>query len=339
VAEVKEALQAQIAKQVESEQRWKGERDKTAAEVARLKATADDLTRLRSDAEGHSIELSQSFSDLEMRHSESISERDRAFAEVAELKATVEGLRQARPGAGPSEPTKRWLSPIAAGLVLLAAVVAGALVSLSPGRKADGEAGAKFAELTAAVTKSDKARQDAEAKVTELTVALTKSDKARQDAETKADQATAALGKSEKARQDAEARAADAEKARQAAASRADDADKARQAALARADDADRSRRAAEAKIAQARQPEVASTSDTAGFSLKYNMQAEFSNVSSQIEQQYRSASTLECEKICANSYNCGMFSYYKPTGACWLYTSVAPLRPNPDVDSGVRIK
>jgi TIR domain len=100
-AELKEVLQTQIAKQVESERRWKGERDITAAEVARLKATADDLARLRSDSEGHSIELSQRLSDLEMRHSESMSERDRALAEVEKLTATVEGLSRARPGAEP----------------------------------------------------------------------------------------------------------------------------------------------------------------------------------------------------------------------------------------------
>jgi hypothetical protein len=235
------ALQAQIAKQVETEQVLKSRCESALAEAAKFKTALHER-----DATLQEQTAKQADSEQGLK-----TERDRAFAEVAKLTATVEGLRRARPDARPGNPTKRWLSPIAVGIVLLAAI-AGAFVLFSPGRKADGEAGAKFAELTAIVTKSDKSRQDAEAKADQATEALTKSDKARQDAEAKATQTAAALAKSEQARQAAEAKAVDAEKARQAAASKADDADKARLGALARAEDADRARRAAEAKVAQA---------------------------------------------------------------------------------------
>jgi PAN domain len=281
------------------------------------------------------------------------TERDRAFAEVAKLTATVEGLSRARPDAGPGNPTKRWLSPIAVGIVLLAAVLVGTLVFLWPGRKSDAEAETKVAELTATVTKSDKARQDVEAKVDQATAALTKSDKARQDAEAKADQATAALTKSDKARQDAEAKAtqttaamakseqtrqaaeakaAEAEKARQAAAARADDAEKARLAADAKAADADKARLAAEAKLALAIGP-----SPSSQFSQRSNMEVRGAGPSA----RGNVASVSDCELTCSQSNTCKAYTYSKRGRWCFMYSvdkfSDADLSPNQDYDSGTR--
>jgi TPR repeat protein len=181
---------------------------------------------------------------------------------MAELKATVEGLNRTRSDAAThlaGEPAKRLLTPIAVGLVLMAAAVGGALVALSPHRKVDGDV-----ELKAALTKSDKARQEAETRIAELTSALSKSEKAREDAETKADQSIASLGKSEQARQLADAKAADAEKARQAVMVKADDADKARQAAEAKAADSERARKTADAKAADSEKAQQAAEAKVA---------------------------------------------------------------------------
>ena len=299
----------------------KGERDRALTEVARTEAAAaeerDKALKRRSP--------NKTDSEQGLK-----TERDRAFAEVAKLTATVEGLSRARPDAGPGEQTKRWLGPIAVGIVLLAAV-AGAFVSLSPGRKADGEAGAKFAELTATVTKSDKARQDAEAKADQATAALTKSDKARQDAEAKADQATAALTKSDKARQDAEA------KATQTAAALAK-SEQARQAAEAKADAADKARQAAEAKAATSvpSPPTVTSgASQNSQFSRRSN--AEARGIPGYSSSYGSIASVENCEQPCARSNTCKAFTYGKQNRTCYLYTSSVDLVPNEDFDSGMR--
>ena len=195
------------------------------------------------------------------------TERDRAVAEVGELKTTIEGLTRSRPDPeahSTSQLVKRWLSPVAVGALLLAAVLGGTLVSVwrspdSGGERWADQATAALAASDAArqtaeaqAADADKAREKAEAKSASASAALTKSEQARQAAEAKVDEVVTALAKSEQARQAAETKAADAEKARQAAAARADDVDKARQAASARAEDADRTRRAAEAKAADA---------------------------------------------------------------------------------------
>src|SRR5262249_33055862 len=174
-------------------------------------------------------------------------ERDHALAEAARLKPIVEGLSHARPDPGTrftEEPTKRWLTPLMIGIVLLAATGGGTLVSLWPSRKPDDTAAAKVAELTAALTKSDKARQDAEAKTNQTLAALSNSEQARQAAEAKAVEA-------EKARQAAMVKADETDRARQIAEANAADSERARKTAEAKAADSEKARQAAEAKSAQ----------------------------------------------------------------------------------------
>jgi hypothetical protein len=209
---------------------------------------------------------------------------------------------------------KRWLVPIAVGIVLLVAI-AGAFVSFSPGGKAQVEAEAEIAELTATVNKFDKARQDAEAKAGQAAAAATKSDKARQDAEAKAIQAAAALTKSEQARQAAEAKAADAEKARQTAAARADDAERARQTA--------------EANAAQVEE-NVPRT--IRGFTLNRNMAANDAESS----VGWAAGSFDLCQQMCERANTCNVFSYNRVTGFCYKYTAGNLVRSQ-NFDSGVR--
>ena len=112
-------LRAQISKEAKIQQNLKGERDGALTEVGELRATAEERDKALQAQTAKQADTEQGLK----------TERDRAFAEVAKLTATVEGLRRARPDAGPGEQTKRWLGPIAVGIVLLAAV-AGAFVSL-----------------------------------------------------------------------------------------------------------------------------------------------------------------------------------------------------------------
>ena len=314
---------------MQTEQVLKSQRESALAELVELKATVSELTRARSDDQTRLVELSKRLSEAELQHSEDIrerdgalaEERDRAFAEVAKLTSTVEGLSRARPDAGPGEQTKRWLGPIAVGIVLLAAI-AGAFVS-SPGRKSDSEVEAKFAGLTATVTKSDKARQDAEAKATQTAAALAKSEQARQAAEAKAADA-------EKARQAAAARADDADKARQTAEAKAADADKARQAALAKANDADKARLAAEAKAAGTVTSGPASPSSQ--FTRRSNMEAKGDTA----PLAWALIASIDvCEKYCTLTAGCNAFTYNKKSTLCFTYKNV-DLVPNENYDSGV---
>jgi TIR domain len=221
VEERDKELQAQIAKQVEIEQVSKRQCENALAEAGNLKTALQERDAASKEQAAEQADTEQGLK----------TERDRALAEVVELKTTIEGLTQARSGVGPrsaGEPTKRWLTPIAVGIALLAAALGGILY-LS--RKADSPAEANAAQAAAPLAKSEKLREAAEAKV---------------------DQTVAALAKSEQARQAAEARAADAEKARQAAVAKADDADRAREAALAKAVDSEKARQAAVAQRADA---------------------------------------------------------------------------------------
>jgi chromosome segregation ATPase len=208
------ALQAQIAKQVETEQVLKSQHESALTEMTKLETMLQERDARLKEQTAKQADTEQG---LQM-------ERDRALAEAAELKTTIEGLTQGRSDAGArsaEEPTKRWLTPIAAGIMLFAVALGGTLVYLQASRTADSSA-----EANAAKTKSEKLREAAEAKVDQTTAALIKSEQAREAAEAKVDQTAAALAKSEQARQAAEAHAADAEQARRVAETRAYDAER-----------------------------------------------------------------------------------------------------------------
>jgi hypothetical protein len=285
------SLRAQISKEAKVQQSLKGERDRALTEVGELRAVVEERDQALQAQIAKQVETEQGLK----------TERDRALADVVKLKATVEALSRARPNAGLGERTKRWLGPIGVGIVLLAAV-AGAFVLFSPGRKAQGEAEAEIAELTATVNKFDRARQDAEAKAT---------------------QAAAAQAKSEQARQAAEAKAAVAEKARQGAASRADDAEKA-------SADAEKARQAA----VQALQ-----TVSTGQFSIKKNMVVTQPSFPGYISQEFKN-SIGDCELNCLQSSSnryCKAYSYGKASRICYTYSAFSDLVPNEAFDSGIR--
>jgi hypothetical protein len=197
----------------------KRERDQALTEASEFKAAVEERDKGLQ---------SQIAKQADIEHGLK-TERDRAVAEVGKLKTTIEGLTRPRldPEAhSTSQPVKRWLSPVAVGALLLAAVLGGTLVSVWRSPDSGVERWADQGKATLAA--SDAARQTVEAQAADA-------DKARETAEAKSASVSAALTKSEQARQAAEAKAADADKARQAAAGRADDADKARKAAEAKA--------------------------------------------------------------------------------------------------------
>jgi hypothetical protein len=134
-------LQAQIAKEAEMQQELKRERDSALDEVAALKATVEDLTRSRSEAEAQAAETQQ-----ELKR-----ERDRALEEVTALKASIE------------EWTRAW-SDAEANRV-------DSQLALKRDRD---EARGELAALRATVDELTQARSDAEAKEAEAQQALTR---------------------------------------------------------------------------------------------------------------------------------------------------------------------
>jgi hypothetical protein len=169
------ALQAQIAKQVETEKVFKSQCDSALTEAANFKKLLQER-----DATLTEQTAKQTVTEQDLK-----TEPDRALAEVAGLKTTIAGLTRVPPNteAHPTkEPTKQWLSPVAIGMVLLAAVLGAALASLSSSWNGDAPVEANAAQTTAALAKSEQARQAAEAKAAEA-------EKARQATEAKATQA------------------------------------------------------------------------------------------------------------------------------------------------------
>jgi hypothetical protein len=90
-------LQAQIAKEAETQQDLKRDRDSALDEVAALKATVEKLTQARSEAQAREAETAQSLR----------RERDDALDEISALRATVEevtrGQSQAQARAAEAE--------------------------------------------------------------------------------------------------------------------------------------------------------------------------------------------------------------------------------------------
>jgi hypothetical protein len=79
-------MQAQISKEVEVQQVLKRERDDAVDEVAKLKATVEELNQARADAKAKQAEAQQAWT----------RDRNKALDKVAALKTTVEELTQSR---------------------------------------------------------------------------------------------------------------------------------------------------------------------------------------------------------------------------------------------------
>jgi hypothetical protein len=292
------SLRAQISKEAKTQQGLKGERDRALTEVNELREVVEERDQALQAQIAKQVETEQGLK----------TERDRACAEVAEFKAAVERLSRA-PHVEPhstKELTKRWLTPISVGAILLAAAVSAVLVSWPQGSKTDGEAEAKAVQAAA----------------------LAKSEQARQTAEAKADDA-------DKARQAAVAKADEADRSRLAALAKADDADRARRAAEAKAAGAEIARTAAETKLAQA----IASVARNA-FVRKASTEARGQPISVSALFPYgASMPNIEaCEQSCARNSSCNVYTYDNHKGSCFMYSG-ADLIANEAYDSGVRNK
>jgi hypothetical protein len=241
-----------------------------------------------------------------------------ADTEVAQPKTTIEGLTGSRPDAEAypiKKPTKRWLAPVAVGIVLLGVAVASLFVFVWMGMKFEGygtlEQVQQFDQsLKAAAAKAaeaDKARQAAEAKAADA-------EKARQATQAKADQATAALSRSDKARQDAEAKVTELTAALAKS-------DKARQDAETRADQTT----TALSKSEKAGQDASASGPSGSEFHINYKTEAKGDFIARQ-----ETFTMEECQQLCAKTSNCRMFTFDIPpspraTAACLLYSRSDP--------------
>jgi TIR domain/PAN domain len=151
-------MQAQIAKEVEVQQTLRRERDEAIDEVAKLKATVEELTRARAQAAALQAQVQQ---DLKQG-------RDKALDEVAALKATVEELTQAR-----SEGEARQSAAQRRDAALRAQIGKEAEVQQALRRERD-EAIDEIAALKTTVEDLTQARARAEARAVELSQHLRK---------------------------------------------------------------------------------------------------------------------------------------------------------------------
>jgi TIR domain len=151
-------MQAQIAKEVEAQQALKRERDDAIGEVAKLKATVEDLTQARAEAAALEAQVQQ---DLKLG-------RDKALDELAELRATVEELTQAR-----SDGEARQAAAQRRDAALRAQIAKEVEAQQALKRERD-EALDEVAALKTTVEELTQARADAEARATELSQRLRK---------------------------------------------------------------------------------------------------------------------------------------------------------------------
>ena len=317
-------LQAQIAKEAETQQELKRERDQTLDEVAALKATLEEATRARSE-----VEAKQTEARLGLKR-----ERDQALDEVAALKATLEEATRARSDAEARViNSSRRLSKVrqskakeiarAMGATLSPLVIAAAvatvgfwtyqliwsaprpLLAVTNGSTPEAEQ-QRLAAIKEEEQRQAKAAADVEAK---LKAAEAEQQRLKDEVQRQAKAAADA---------DAKRRTAEAEQQRlkeelQRQAKAATDADAKRTAA------------------------EPASQSSPAAvkglFEIRRNMEAARfpSDHSSPVK------SIDECEQKCTQSASCNAFAFDKRIRSCYLY-SRADLVPNANFNSGIRI-
>jgi hypothetical protein len=319
-------MQAQIAKEVEVQQAWKRERDDAVDEVAKLKATVEELNQARADAKAKQAEAQLALT----------RDRNKALDEVAALKTTVGQLTQARADAearavelsqrlrevrqSKAQEIARSIGATLSPLIIAAAVATAGFwtyqfIWSSPQSLSAG---------------TSEAVQEAEQKTADLEVKL-------KTAEVEQQRLAEEVQRQTKAAADVETKlkAAEAEQQRQTKA--AADADGKRRAAEAEQQrlKEEVQRQAKTAADAEARRTAVPRTDTQGMFEIRPNTRADASAmiISSRV---YKSVD--QCELACKESKTCTIFSFWRETGHCSIY-SRAGLVPDGDYDSGIRSK
>jgi hypothetical protein len=327
-------MQAQITKEVEVQQILKQERDVAFDEVAKLKATVEELTQARAAATAKQGEAQQALK----------RERDSAFDEVAALKTTVGELIQARENAEASavelsqrlskvRQSKARETARSIGAALSPLVIAAAVATLGfwtyqliwpspqpPPAVASDSTPDLEAKLNAA-----------EAEQQRLTEEVQRQAKAAAETQTKLQAAQTEQQNLAKAATDADTkrRAAEAEQQRLR-----DEVQRQTKAAA----DADAKRRAAEAeqqRLAAALSQSIPAATNRR-FEIKLNMEALGTRRDVSHINPVWVRSMDECEQKCTQSANCKFFTLQRSELKCYLYSD-AQFVPNSNFDSGIR--
>ena len=303
-------LQAQIAKEAETQLGLQRERDSALDETAGLKAMVEELTRARSEAEAREADI---------------------LHQVAALRATVDEVTRARSDAEQrlsklrqikAKEIVRSVSPF----VIAAAVATVGIWTYQLIWPAPQPLPAVMSELTMeaqreqAAIREEQLRQAAADTQAKLEAAEGEQQRLKDEVRRQAKAATDADGKR---------RATEAEQQRLK-----DELQ--RQTKLA--EEADAKRRAAEAeqqRLAALMAEQEQKAKSATVFEIRRNMEA---RPKPPIDVNYFGTvvSGDECQQKCAQSTNCNVFSFSKASSTCYSY-SIADFVPNTNFDSGVR--
>jgi TIR domain/PAN domain len=348
-------LQTQIAKEAETQQELKRERDGALDDIAALKTTVEELTRARSQAQARETDALQQIAALRA----TVDEVTRARSDAEQRLGKVRRLK--------AEEIVRSIATAVSPLVIAAAVATAGFWTYqlvwsapppSPGvasdSSADAEAKLKAAEIeqqrlqeevqrhasaaAEAEARLQTALQAAQAEQQQQGRAVADADSKRRAAETQQQGLKEEAQRQAKAAADADAKLKVALTEQQRLAKAATDADAKRvlaeteQQRLAKAaTDADAKRVLAEG--AQQRLVEELRKVTAVSFESRPNMEA----VDKMPAGSDRGSTFEACQARCARSGTCQAFTFSKTSNLCLFYDLVPGFRSNPNFDSGVR--
>jgi chemotaxis protein histidine kinase CheA len=344
-------MQAQIAKEVEVQQAWKRERDDAVDEVAKLKATVEELNQARADAKAKQAEAQQAWT----------RDRNKALDKVVALKTTVEELTQSRADADARvlDLSQRLRNVREAEQQRLAAIKEEEKANAAEVEAKLNAAEAEQQRLKEEVQLQTKAAADAEAK---RKAAEAEQQRLKEEVQRQAN--LAADSKAQKTARSISAAlppfviaaavatlgfwsyqliwsvpppvvAVTSEPTPEAEQQRLKE-EVQRQAKLAA--DAEAKRKTAEAeqqRLAAMQAPRLGNS--TGLFAVRGDTEAYIASGSDFVDRS-NLPSRAECEVSCARLSRCKAFAYNKKSLACFMYAK-ADFRPSDAFDSGVRIE
>jgi TIR domain/PAN domain len=362
-------LQAQIAREAETQQELKRERDGALDEVAALKGTVEDLTRARSESEAKQAKVQQGLA----------LERDSALSNVTSLSATVDELTRARTDAEQRLSKVRQLKGTEIVRSISPFVIAAAVATVGfwtyylgwsspqPLLPTTGEAvlqvANKATEAEAQRAKVEEAEQFRAEAQRQANLAADAEAK-RQAAEAEQQRLKDQIQRQAKVVAEAQTKLEASQAEQQSQAAAATDADIKRQAAEKAAADADSKRKAAEGEQqrlkeevrrqtialqsqadALQRQADVAAAAEAKlraallawllpNSGQRFPARLANTDVTGESAGRSDARSIDECEQKCAQTAACRVFSFH-PAGQCYMYSTVKTLDGKADFVTG----
>jgi TIR domain/PAN domain len=327
-------LQTQIAKEAETQQELKRERDGALDEIAALKTTLEESTRARSEAQARETDTLRQIAALRATVDEvtrARSDAEQRLSKVRELKA---------------KEIVRSIGAAVSPLVIAAAVATAGfwtyqLIWPAPQPSqvvtTDSSADAK-AKLKAAEIEQQRLQEEMQRQARAAAEAQAKLQTAQQAAQAEQQQQAKAVADADSKRRAAETEQQGLKEEAQRQAKAAADADAKLKLALTEqqrlakaATDADAKRVAAEA--AQQRLAEELRKVTAVSFESRPNMEA----VDKMPAGSDRGSTFEACQTTCTRSGTCQAFTFSKTSGLCLFYDLLPGFRSNPNFDSGVR--